>query len=530
MISTAGNVTPTYPGVGVDPWNTGSELVIGNAANGSLSVGEGSDIISAGGTIAFSPNVVGTAVVTGSGSTWTNNQDLIVGVFGSGQLSVLQGAQVSNHGASLGHINGAGSLLVADAGSEWLNSDDVFIGNGASGSMAIQNQGRATGLAAWLGLNSTGVGTATIDGQNSRWEIAQTLALGDASDGGQATVTLSGAGSRLYVGPAAVTAGSSLPATQTAVVISDTTGVAAVSIYAGNKLHNSGYGYMGINAGESGSASIVGAGSEWANSGAVSIGVAGSASLTLDSDGTLSATGLVTIGEHGLAKGNGTIAADTLNSGAVAPGIAEGKLNVTGSYTQSATGKLQIELYGAAPGQFDELAVTGSAVLGGELDVTLGTTAGHQFEPQLGDSFTFLTTTSGALGYFASAHLPGLTPGRMWQIRYAADSTTLAVALAGDYNDDTTVDAADYVIWRKLNGSSFNPSADGDTNGAVNAGDFTIWRSRFGASAGAAASLSSGDFVPEPATVVLLTGGVVALATRGGRGERGRLKHSLRLR
>jgi T5SS/PEP-CTERM-associated repeat protein len=517
-------VTPAYPGGGTDPWNTGSELVVGNTANGSLNVSGGSDIVSAGGTVAFNPGVVGTAVVTGSGSTWSNNQDLIVGVFGSGQLSVLAGGQVSNHGASLGHINGVGAVLVADTGSEWLNSDDIYIGNSASGSLSIQNQARATSPAAWLGLNSSGVGTATIDGPNARWEIAKTLTLGDSADSGQATVMLSGAGSRLYVGAAAVTAGSGLPLTQTAVVVSDTTGVAAISVYAGNKLTNAGSGYIGINAGESGSASIIGAGSEWTNGGAVSIGGAGSASLTLDADGKLSASGSVTVGVHGTVIGNGTIAANTFNDGTVSPGLSAGRLFVTGDFTQSAAGRLQIELYGTGAGQFDQLGITGSAVLGGELNISLGTTAGNPFVPQLGDSFTFLTSTLGASGSFASAHLPSLAAGRMWQIRYGANSTTLAVTLAGDYNDDGTVNAADYVVWRKVNGSSFNPRADGDTNGVINGNDYAVWRSQIGTSSGVSTAVFVSS-VPEPSIVVLAEGFVCvggAVLMRRSNPHRGR--------
>jgi hypothetical protein len=229
----------------------------------------------------------------------------------------------------------------------------------------------------------------------------------------------------------------------------------------------------------------------------VSIGGAGSASLTLDADGKLSASGLVTIGEHGKAMGNGTIGASLLSNGTVAPGLSAGKLTVTGSYTQAATGKLEIELYGAASGQFDELAVAGPATLGGELNVTLGTTAGNQFVPQLGDTFPFVTTTAGASGNFASAHLPVLTSGHMWQIRYGATVTSLAVTLAGDYNDNGVVDAADYVVWRKLNGTMLNPRADGDANGQVDTADYSVWRAQFGVIAGfsAAKDLSA---VPEP--------------------------------
>src|SRR4029078_2495386 len=139
-------------------------------------------------------------------------------------------------------------------------------------------------------------------------------------------------------------------------------------------------------------------------------------------------------------KGNGTIAANTLNNGTLAPGLSAGSLAITGSYTQSATGKLQIELFGTASGQFDKLAASGSASLGGELDVTLGITGGNQFVPQLGDTFTFLTATTGVAGNFESGHIPTLASGRMWQIRSGANAVTLAVILAGDYNDNGVVD------------------------------------------------------------------------------------------
>ena len=57
--------------------------------------------------------------------------------------------------------------------------------------------------------------------------------------------------------------------------------------------------------------------------------------------------------------------------------------------------------------------------------------------------------------------------------------------LAGDYNDDGVVDAADYTVWRNLFGATLDPRADGDTNGVVNIDDYNIWKSNFGAVAGA---------------------------------------------
>jgi GH25 family lysozyme M1 (1,4-beta-N-acetylmuramidase) len=78
--------------------------------------------------------------------------------------------------------------------------------------------------------------------------------------------------------------------------------------------------------------------------------------------------------------------------------------------------------------------------------------------------------------------------------------------LPGDYNDDGTVNAADYVVWRNTNGQSgANLAADGDRNGTVNSADFTYWRSRFGQTAASYAGAASSSFAiaPEPAAIVL---------------------------
>ena len=79
-------------------------------------------------------------------------------------------------------------------------------------------------------------------------------------------------------------------------------------------------------------------------------------------------------------------------------------------------------------------------------------------------------------------------------------------ALAGDYDQNGVVDAADYIVWRKVLGSSVpasGSSADGDADGHITQADYDIWRANFGRSSltGAAASLAAGgsfESVPEP--------------------------------
>jgi hypothetical protein len=80
-----------------------------------------------------------------------------------------------------------------------------------------------------------------------------------------------------------------------------------------------------------------------------------------------------------------------------------------------------------------------------------------------------------------------------------------AVALAGDYNKNGTVDAADYTVWRTNFGSTSNLDADGNGDGVVNAADYVVWRNATGGNAATTG-------VPEPTSSLLVVIAVTALA------------------
>ena len=102
----------------------------------------------------------------------------------------------------------------------------------------------------------------------------------------------------------------------------------------------------------------------------------------------------------------------------------------------------------------------------------------------------------------------------LFQVEYAS-----AAGVTGDYNNNGTVDAADYVVWRKnLNTSTTLPNDS--TPGTVNQADYDIWRANFGRTPGAGSALLASDSsssVPEPATAAMLLMGLVAIRYRACR-------------
>ncbi len=86
----------------------------------------------------------------------------------------------------------------------------------------------------------------------------------------------------------------------------------------------------------------------------------------------------------------------------------------------------------------------------------------------------------------------------------------LAPALPGDYNDDGTVDAADFTVWRDSFGQTGTGlAADGNGNGKIDDGDYAVWKLYFGET-----SLSGvgGAQVPEPSAIVLFWLGFASLS------------------
>ncbi len=145
--------------------------------------------------------------------------------------------------------------------------------------------------------------------------------------------------------------------------------------------------------------------------------------------------------------------------------------------------------------------------------------SGGSFNPLGGapDLFTSLTYEAlwnlGLLQANGQSGLTGATFGTYFTTTGTAGladytlTSLLPAGIAGDYNNDGKVNAADYVLWRD------NPAAHGGSPAGYN-----TWRANFGAG-GAGSGLGSSAAVPEPASMLLCALGFAAW-TLGRRSHR----------
>jgi hypothetical protein len=197
--------------------------------------------------------------------------------------------------------------------------------------------------------------------------------------------------------------------------------------------------------------------------------------------------------------------------GTLAPGHSAGLATITGNYTQHDDAALQIEIGGPLQStQYDFVNVTGAATLNGELQLALI----NGFVPFSENQFVVLDalTLMASFGNVANGGRLTTTDGiGSFVVHYGPtslfDPTQIVLTsflLAGDFNGNGVVDAADYVVWREGLGTIYTQN------------DYNIWRANFGRSAGIGTSLDSSQFsitVPEPAGSVLVV--LAGMALRG---------------
>ena len=149
------------------------------------------------------------------------------------------------------------------------------------------------------------------------------------------------------------------------------------------------------------------------NAGTVSIGSANGVMLML----TRSGAGKFNNNVNGIVKGTGTImpSALVLVGGTLSPGFSPGKLTFNDSQNFSNSNMyIEVNGTGAAGVNFDQIAVTGTATLGGTLTVSVN------YTPTNLDEVTIVSATV-ISGSFSDVNLP---PG--WKVVYTSNAVKLA--------------------------------------------------------------------------------------------------------
>ncbi len=199
---------------------------------------------------------------------------------------------------------------------------------------------------------------------------------------------------------------------------------------------------------------------------------------------TLNILGAGTVNLNHGTTGGGTIN----NSGTLGTASAS---SIGGHF--NSTGTIDIDINGTGDlVQYDSLVVSGNATLGGTLDIDL---ADGVATP---DSITILSasniTNNGIMLGGPDGNLFTIDPSAL-----ASGNLTLVTGgggLAGDFNGDGTVDAADYTMWQ-----------DGLGDGTYTVADYDVWSGNFGATSATGSSTA----VPEPAALLLCCGLVGAV-------------------
>jgi T5SS/PEP-CTERM-associated repeat protein len=463
--------------------------------------------------LGYRPGSSGTATVEGLGSTWTNGQNIIgqnmvVGYYGDGTLNIRSGGSVNNVTGTdtyLGYQAGSNGTVSVDGNGSALSVKTLYIGSWGNGSLHVKNGAHLNSAVTRLGYQPGTTGVMVVDGAGSVWTDSQGLQVGFGG-GGSGQLTISGGAQLTSLGAElGSNAGSSITVTGTGSSWSSTSSISDVQI------GRVGLGTLNVSDGavvDIRSNVILGyfsTGNGVVNLSDGKLSLHSKKLSIKDGTGTFNFTG-------GRLEGAGTIDLKgpiVQTGGTLAPGTITSTTSITGDYTQQSAAALEIQIAGiTASTQYDVVNVTGVVSLYGQLQVVMT----NDFVANSASSFAVLTATTtitGAFANVANGQRLATTDGiGSFLVNYGSTSSLnpkqvilTNFELSGDFNGDRSVNAADYVTWRKSDGTQLG---------------YDTWRSNFSNPGSFNGSMLDAQ-VPEPASALLLISGAAMVIWRGRR-------------
>jgi T5SS/PEP-CTERM-associated repeat protein len=403
-------------------WANAGSLALGNAlafeSSASLRVTDGGRVETQEATLrgAFGTTEV---AIEGPGSTWQNAGALRISGEGA-RFRILAGATASDAEASvagefddsLAHVSGAGSIwttgpltlstlqrgLLVEAGgrvssttgrlesqasvigrvqdptSRWDVASDLFVTAGeGSATLEIADGGAVTSQRSFVGLGGSGRGRVDVAGPGALWSTAGELQMIGAENGVEVDVDAERSGRIECADAVLFCATSETPVATCMVTLADlgsrftASGVLRVGEDgAGNR----GGGLFRVG---SGTVLEVGSSLRLVERGALELGAGQVSAGSVELDG-------------GTLYGAGSVFGPVTNAGTLRPGLPIGRILIQGAYTQAEAGRLELELTGTDPSQYDRLATFGAV----SLDGVIAATAGEAVQP--GDAFDVLNS------------------------------------------------------------------------------------------------------------------------------------------
>jgi T5SS/PEP-CTERM-associated repeat protein len=390
-------------------------------------------------------------VVNVNGGAILHVNQLTVGQVGNGALIVAGGTITADDTLTIGDQGGSQGQLLLDGGDSSLESSDVTVGNSGKGLLSIGNGNTATTDGdATIGAEAGGSGFVVVgdsSGTNTDgadWSIGGSLTVGDSGSG---TLT--------------VTPASSLEVGSDMVIGGESGGTGHVT-FTGGSLSMSGK----ITVGDKGGGSLVfQTGATMNGSTALKVpsvvigetlGISGS--MTVTDDGTSVEIQDLTVGEAGTGsltvKAGGTLLVDgTADVGADAIGAIQkltldtgGTMSVTGDLTLGTAAVASVSIKGGAQLAGDSNVVLGDEAGGAAGVVTVSGTSGPPDNPTASGLGYGLTLTIGNNGIgkltISNGGLVAPTPGGTGDIEVAAQTGgqgTIALSGSGSALRGTTL-------------------------------------------------------------------------------------------
>ena len=157
---------------------------VGHSGEGSMHVSDGVTVESTNGYLGYQSGSIGTATVSGAGSTWTDSLAFHIGYYGQGNLEITNGGSLSSRYAYIGEKSGSmGSATVSGGDSTWVSSTMLSIGSYGQGELEVTDGGTVNSGGGDIGLGTGSTGIVTVSGAGSTWTISGGLSIGYHGDG-----------------------------------------------------------------------------------------------------------------------------------------------------------------------------------------------------------------------------------------------------------------------------------------------------------------------------------------------------------